>query len=72
MTCLGCAAEQWVPCWNSEKVPDPKRESKGRKEIYFLSFEHSELEGKHSLIVSVYMYAQCVQLIDGLHRNRGC
>ena len=28
--------------------------------IYFLSFEHSELEGKYSLIVSVYACMHCV------------
>ena len=33
----------------------------GKQDIYFLSFEHSELEGKYSLIVSVYicMYGAC-------------
>ena len=32
----------------------------GLDEIYCLSFEHSELEGKYSLIVSVYACMHCV------------
>ena len=32
----------------------------GLDEIYFLSFERSELEGKYSLIVSVYACMHCV------------
>ena len=45
------------------------------KDIYFLSFEHSELEGKYSLIVSVYMHACIVsgrQLFVVTAETLGC
>ena len=38
-------------------------------EIYFLSFERSELEGKYSLIVSVYACMHCVWEIIVCHHS---
>ena len=37
--------------------------SKSPREIYFLSFEHSELDGKHSLIVCMKLVARAAVLL---------
>ena len=38
----------------------PESSLTNSEDIYFLSFERSELEGKYSLIVSVYACMHCV------------